>query len=186
MTSPDYINYFYNLPDRIKQKVLSGQNRLYKGVNKELIDGIYKLLYLNALNDSPLKVNIQTNTEFDQIRIENGSRINLLFYHLTSEKFFEQQTDAAILATGYKNIMPEFLDPIKNLIQWNADGLYEVRKNHSIDCNNSIFVQNAELHSHGFNSADLGMGPYRNATILNAILGNEQFTFEKKVAFQQF
>jgi lysine N6-hydroxylase len=186
MTSPDYINYFYNLPRSVKQKVLSGQNSLYKGVNKELIDAIYQLLYLNALHDAPLKISIQTNMEFDQVRIENHSKINLLFYHLTNEKFFEHQTDAAIFATGYKNVVPEFLDPIKNLIQWNADGLYDVNRNHSIDYNNSIFVQNAELHSHGFNSADLGMGPYRNAKILNTILNEGYFKMEENISFQKF
>jgi lysine N6-hydroxylase len=186
MTSPDYIDYFYKLPESIKQKVLSGQNRLYKGVNKELIDAIYQRLYLNALHESPLKVNIQTNTEFDQIRIENKSKINLLFYHLTSEQFFEQKTDAAIFATGYKNMIPEFLNPIKALIQWNDDGNYELNKNYSVDVKDTIFVQNADLQSHGFNSADLGMGPLRNATILNTILGKEQFTFEKNITFQHF
>jgi lysine N6-hydroxylase len=38
----------------------------------------------------------------------------------------------------------------------------------------------------GFNSADLGMGPYRNAGILNTILGYEHFLLEKHVAFQTF
>jgi lysine N6-hydroxylase len=186
MTSPDYINYFYNLPGVIRQKVQSGQNRLYKGVNKELIDAIYQRLYLNALHDSPLKINIQTNTEFDQIRIENQTKISLLFYHLTNEQFFEHQTDAAIFATGYKNIIPEFLDPVKDRIQWNETGNYDLNKNYSVDSNDSIFVQNADLHSHGFNSADLGMGPYRNATILNTILGYDHFKVEKNIAFQMF
>jgi len=186
LTSPDYINYFYNLPGAIKQKVSSGQNRLYKAVNKELIDAIYQRLYLNALHDLPLKVNIQTNTELDQIRIENQSRINLLFYHLNNEQFFEQQTDAAIFATGYKNIIPEFLNPIRTFIQWNDDGNYDLNKNYSADVNDSIFVQNADLQSHGFNSADLGMGPYRNAKILNTILKEEHFKMEENIAFQKF
>ncbi len=186
MTSPDYINYFYNLPVSIKQKIQSDQNRLYKGVNKELIDAIYQSLYMNALHGSPLKVNIQTNTEFDQIRIENGSKINLLLYHLTKEQFFEHQTDTAIFATGYKNIIPEFLKPIKALIHWKEDGNYDLNKNYSVDGNDTIYVQNADLQSHGFNSADLGMGPYRNSTILNTIIGNDYFQMEKNIAFQIF
>ncbi len=186
LTSPDYIDYFYNLPDTIKQKLQSAQNRLYKGVNKELIDAIYQRLYLNALHDSRLKVNIQTNTEFDQIRVENQSKINLLFYHLTKEQFCEYPADMAIFATGYKNVIPEFLNPVRALIQWKEDGNYDANKNYSVDANDSVFVQNADLQSHGFNSADLGMGPLRNAAILNTIFGNEQFTFEKNVTFQHF
>jgi hypothetical protein len=39
-------------------------------------------------------------------------------------------------------------------------------------------------HTHGFNAPDLGMGPYRNAIILNTILGYEYFPLEKDVPFQ--
>jgi lysine N6-hydroxylase len=63
---------------------------------------------------------------------------------------------------------------------------YALNRNHFIDNRSSIFVQNADLHSHGFNSADLGMGPYRNATILNLILGREHFKLEENIAFQRF
>jgi lysine N6-hydroxylase len=65
------------------------------------------------------------------------------------------------IATGYKNIIPEFLNPIKAMIQWNESGNYDLNKNYSVDANDSIFVQNADLQSHGFNSAELGMGPLR-------------------------
>jgi lysine N6-hydroxylase len=186
MTSPDYINYFYNLPGLIKQKVQSSQNHLYKGVNKELIDAIYQRLYLNAIHDSRLKVNIRTNTEFDHIRIENQSKINLLFYHLTKGQFYEYPTDVAIFATGYKNVIPEFLNPVKALIQSNEEGNYDLNKNYSVDTNDSIFVQNADLRSHGFNSADLGIGPYRNVKILNTILQKEYINMEENIAFQNF
>ncbi len=90
------------------------------------------------------------------------------------------------MATGYEYIKPSFLNPVKELINLDENADYAVRKNYSIDSNNSIFVQNAELHSHGFNAADLGMGPYRNAVIINSILGYEHFTLEKNIAFQTF
>ncbi len=186
MTSPDYIEYFYNLPDKIKQKTLSNQNRLYKGVNKELIDAIYERLYLNSIHGTESKIKIHTNTEFDQIKIETNDNLNLQFYHITKENFFALQTEAAVFATGYKYHVPEFLEPIKNLINWDENAFYKVNRNYSVDKNNSIFVQNADLHSHGFNSADLGMGTYRNATILNNILGLENFKMEREIAFQQF
>ena len=56
------------------------------------------------------------------------------------------------------------------MIQWNESGNYDLNKNYSVDANDSIFVQNADLQSHGFNSTELGMGPLRNASILNTIL----------------
>ena len=69
---------------------------------------------------------------------------------------------------------------------WNEDGNYDLNKNYSVNGKDSIFVQNADLQSHGFNSADLGMGPYRNAIILNTILNEEHFKMEENIAFQKF
>ncbi|HSZ32845.1 MAG TPA: SidA/IucD/PvdA family monooxygenase [Puia sp.] len=185
MTSPDYIDYFYSLPEKIKQKILSNQNRLYKGVNKELIDAIYERLCLNQIHKTDSNIKIYPNTEFDRLSTQNNI-LNCQFYHSTKEHFFEHETDAAIFATGYKYQIPEFLQPIRHLINWNENAFYKVNKNYSVDNNNSIFVQNADLHSHGFNSGDLGLGPYRNTAILNAILGHEYFGVERNIAFHQF
>jgi lysine N6-hydroxylase len=140
---------------------------------------------MNHLHETGSKIKIYPNTEFDQLNIENNM-LNLQFFHSTKEHFFEHKTDAAIFATGYKYQVPEFLHLIHYLINWNENAFYKVNKNYSVDNNNSLFVQNADLHSHGFNSADLGMGPYRNSIILNTILGRAHYSFEKNIAFQRF
>jgi lysine N6-hydroxylase len=186
MTSPDYIDYFYNLPPHKKKEVLQKQNALYKGINFSLIGEIYDALYFDNLHESKNNAGLFTNAELKKVSLVHENKFNLEFYHAETEKYFSVESEAVILATGYKYDIPSFLDPVKELIAWNADGLYNVNENYSIDKNNSIFIQNAELHSHGFNSADLGMGPYRNATIINAILGSEHFSLEKKIAFQTF
>ena len=110
----------------------------------------------------------------------------LHFYHTQQEKVFTSVADAVVLATGYTYYIPSFLEPVKELIQWREDGLYNTRLNYSIDKDSRIFIQNAELHSHGFNAADLGMGAYRNAIILNTILGYEHFQIEHNTTFQTF
>jgi lysine N6-hydroxylase len=47
-------------------------------------------------------------------------------------------------------------------------------------------VQNAELHTHGFVTPDLGMAAYRNSCILRDILGREVYPVERSIAFQEF
>ena len=49
-----------------------------------------------------------------------------------------------------------------------------------------IFVQNAELHTHGFVTPDLGMAAYRNSCIIREITGREVYPVERSIAFQQF
>jgi lysine N6-hydroxylase len=83
--------------------------------------------------------------------------------------------------------MPKFIDGISNRIDNTDDGLFDVKRNYSIDINgNEIFVQNVELHTHGFVTPDLGMGAYRNSYIINQIAGKEIYKVEQQIAFQQF
>ena len=97
-----------------------------------------------------------------------------------------KEAEAVIMATGYYYPVPGFISLIRHLIQWNDKVQYAVNKNYSIDSHHTLFVQNADLHTHGFNSADLGLGPYRNAIILNSILQYEHFQMELGVTFQKF
>jgi lysine N6-hydroxylase len=186
MTSPDYIQYFYELSSERKKEILASQDRLYKGINKVLLDAIHDKLYLDLIHQTSCRTEIYPNCELRGVKPVCKDRLNLEFRHRDQERDFHWVSDNCILATGYKNMVPGFLDPVKELINWNEDGFYSVNRNYSIDMRNSIFVQNADLHSHGFNSADLGMGPYRNATILNQILGWERFPVERNIVFQSF
>jgi len=186
MSSPDYIEYFYSLSAEKKAGILAGQAMLYKGINFGLINAIYDELYRLSLEDRKSKESLQSNCELKSVSVNPDGSLDLRFYHTQMEKPFKNQTDTLILATGYEYGVPSFLEPVKELIQWTSDGFYQINRNYSIDRNNRIFVQNADLHSHGFNSADLGMGPYRNGIILNSILCGEQFKLEKNIAFQQF
>jgi putrescine N-hydroxylase len=178
MTSPDYVDYFYSLDGSMKSQVLLKQNNLYKGINYHLINEIYDVLH-EMQNQN---IRIHTNHELRKI----NDQLQLDFFHTQKNQSIFYNTNAVILATGYKYETPNFLQSVKEQIQWSEDKTYEVNRNYSIDKNNSIFVQNADLHSHGFNSADLGMGPYRNATILNTILKKKYFVLEKNIAFQHF
>ena len=187
MTSPEYIDYFYDLPDPVKGKIQARQNRLYKGESKELIDSIYERLYLDEIHGSRNNIKIYINTEFDQLNIGTNSDLNLQFLSHNQRAFFRTQNRGGHFCDRIQeHTIPEFLGPISHLIFWNENAFYDVNKNYSVDYNNSIFVQNADLHSHGFNSADLGMGPYRNAIILNEVLERKYFNMESHIVFQHF
>jgi lysine N6-hydroxylase len=186
LTSPDYISYFYDLPEHKKTEVLRSQNTLYKGINFSLIDRIYDKIYELAEDFGALPVQLLTNMELMNV-VQKDEKYYLDFFHLQQEKPFQFSSDAIILATGYKNTYPEFFNSVKERICWKDNGELDIAFNYSIDVNRSeIFVQNAELLTHGFNAPDLGMGPHRNAIIINTILGNEYYVTEKNVAFQEF
>ena len=49
MTSPEYVDYFHALPPEQRDGLVKSQKNLYKGINSELIDAIYDLLYAKSL-----------------------------------------------------------------------------------------------------------------------------------------
>ncbi|MBB6238151.1 lysine N6-hydroxylase [Pedobacter sp. AK013] len=186
LTSPEYVDHFYNLSDTKRKQLLAKQNSLFKGINFDLINQIFDKLYELSVDGEKINAELMPNCQLNNLTENNGS-YQLDFYHTESEKDFSIDTDFVVLATGYKYNEPMFLTSIKERIARNADGLFQVQRNYAIDVNgNEIFVQNAELHTHGFVTPDLGMGAYRNASIINAILGFEIYNVEKRIAFQQF
>lgn len=189
MTSPDYVDYFFALPDEKRQALIKNQKNLYKGINSELIDDIFNLLYTKyeKLDQQarPLKVNLTTNTSLNGVK-KTLHNFELDLKNIESEQEFIVSTQGLVLSTGYHYQRPEFLDGINQEIRYRADGMYDVDREYNIAKKDNIFVQNAELHTHGFVSPDLGMVCYRNAHIMNAIMGQEIYPIEEQIAFQSF
>jgi lysine N6-hydroxylase len=50
----------------------------------------------------------------------------------------------------------------------------------------SVYVQNAERHTHGVGAPDLGLATWRSATILNHLTGNTAYPLPRRTAFTTF
>ncbi|GAB0157788.1 hypothetical protein CHRYSEOSP005_30730 [Chryseobacterium sp. Alg-005] len=185
LTSPEYVDHFYQMPSHQRKTLLGKQPPLYKGINFDLINDIFDSLYEMSVGNTPLHVELKPSCQLDSIDAEGNSYI-LNFTHVQDEVSFTHPSEYIILATGYKYKEPQFLKGIESIINRTGDGLFDVSRFYTIDDTESIFVQNAELHTHGFVTPDLGMGAYRNAIIINAIAGKEVYKVEKRIAFQQF
>ncbi len=187
MTSPDYTRYFQTLPAAKRDQLIKAQKGLYKGINVSLIDDIYDLLYAKHLVHD-FETNLLTNTELRGCRHnEADGHFKLDLLQLEQDVAFQLDTEALVLATGYEHRIPDCLKPISDRICWDEAGRFDVASNYSVDVTrDSIFVQNAELHTHGFVSPDLGMACYRNAHIIREMLGREHYPIEQRIAFQNF
>lgn len=178
MSSPYYIDHFYSLPERKRAEQLRKQDSLYKGINTELITAIYEAL--DEKNSG--SVSLHPGCELTKIAAD----LTLTFLHSGLEKSFTHATARLILATGYAPAMPACIKPLRPYLQLDSEGRYRANRNYSVDRENSIFIQNAEMTTHGFNAPDLSLGPYRNAVILNTILEREQYPVETGKGFQVF
>ncbi|MFH8620475.1 lysine N(6)-hydroxylase/L-ornithine N(5)-oxygenase family protein [Streptomyces vietnamensis] len=187
MTSPEYVDYFHALPEQTRYRLETAQKGLFKGIDGELVDAIFDLLYQKNL-DGPVPTRLLTNSSLNTAAYDGMTGTYTLgFRQEEQEKDFTLDTEGLILATGYKYTVPAFLKPIEDRLRYDGRGRFDVARNYAIDTTGRrIFLQNAGVHTHSITSPDLGMGPYRNAYIIGEMLGSEYYPVEKTIAFQEF
>ncbi|AVH58602.1 alcaligin biosynthesis protein [Streptomyces dengpaensis] len=185
MTSPEYIDYFHALPEKTRHRLTAEQKGLFKGIDGDLINEIFDLLYQKNLG-GPVPTRLLTNSSLNSARYDNGT-YTLSFRQEEQEKDYEVESQGLILATGYKYAEPEFLKPVRDRLRYDSHGSFDVARNYAIDVTGrGVFLQNAGVHTHSITSPDLGMGAYRNSYIIRELLGTEYYPVEKTIAFQEF
>jgi lysine N6-hydroxylase len=185
MTSPEYIDYYHALPEDTRYRLTDRQKGLFKGIDGELINEIFDLLYQKNLA-GPVPTRLLTNSSLQAASYDNGS-YTLSLRQEEQEKDYEIETQGLVLATGYKYAEPEFLSPVRDRLRYDSHGNFDVARNYAVDITGrGVFLQNAGVHTHSITSPDLGMGPYRNAYIIRELLGTEYYPVEKTIAFQEF
>ncbi|MEV5954416.1 lysine N(6)-hydroxylase/L-ornithine N(5)-oxygenase family protein [Streptomyces sp. NPDC051987] len=185
MTSPEYIDYYHALPEATRYRLAAEQKGLFKGIDGDLIDAIFDLLYQKSLG-GPVPTRLLTNSSLDTAVHDNGT-YTLKLRQEEQGKDYEIETEGLVLATGYRYTEPEFLAPVRDRLRYDTHGNFDVARNYAIDVTGrGVFLQNAGVHTHSITSPDLGMGPYRNAYIIRELLGSEYYPVEKTIAFQEF
>ena len=187
MTSPDYVDYFHALPPATRDALVAEQKNLYKGIDSDLINQIYDTLYEQSVTGPP-RTRLLTGVELESAAWDpDAGTHRLRLRHGEQGSGFALDSEAVVLATGYAYREPEFLAGISHRIRRDAAGRFDVSRSYGIGVEpGELFVQNAELHTHGFVTPDLGMAAYRNSTILREILGFEYYPVEESTTFQEF
>ncbi|MFE0807630.1 lysine N(6)-hydroxylase/L-ornithine N(5)-oxygenase family protein [Streptomyces sp. NPDC058794] len=185
MTSPEYVDYYHALPEDTRYRLTAEQKGLFKGIDGDLINEIFDLLYQKRLG-GPVPTRLLTNSALTDARYADGT-YTLGFRQEEQGTDFEIETDGLILATGYRYTEPEFLKPVRDRLRHDSRGNLDVARNYAVDVTGSgVFLQNAGVHTHSITSPDLGMGAYRNSYIIRELLGTEYYPVEKTIAFQEF
>lgn len=187
LTSPDYTDHFHSLPPGTRQELLSEQNGLYKGIDASLINAIYDLLYQKSRRGG-CPTRLRPATAVTGARYDGTSdTYQLDLHHTERDVTHTHATSGLVLATGYTYRPPAFLNSIAPRLCWDEAGNLAAGRNYSVDtAGTEVFVQNAELGTHGFVTPDLGMAAYRNSYILRELLGREPYPVETRIAFQEF
>lgn len=196
--TPDYTRYFHGLSEPERDRLLPEQWQLYKGISAQTLSEIHDELYRRTLDGGRPDAVLLPGVAVRSARWTAGSgerpgehRIELDVEHRPQDARGRLRTDAVVLATGYaERPLDGLIQPLSGELARDAAGRPQVDRDHRLVLNaeigGSVFVQNAERHTHGVGAPDLGLGAWRSATILNALTGRTLFSLPRRTAFTTF
>lgn len=185
--TPEYVDHFHRLDAARRDALRSQQDLLYKGISTDTAGEIFDTLYRRtAAGAAEPPLRYRARTEVRAIAREDGDW-RLTLGHRDEDGSADLRTSAVVLATGYA-APPLPLDPAS--FATDAEGRPDVTRDYRLRAPDGtatdLFVQNAELHSHGVGTPDLGMATYRNAVIVNRVAGREVYRTPERTVFQRF
>lgn len=189
--TPDYTRYFHSLPETVRDRLTAGQWQLHKGIDADTIAAIHDELYRRTLHggwpDAVLTPGVHLRTAG---RIAT-TQIELHLEHVQQDTRRRMTTNAVVLATGYQERplgrILAGLDPYMrrdNAERPRVDDEFRLVLDPVVT--GSVYVQNAEGHTHGVGAPDLGLAAWRSATILNSLTGRETYRLPTRTAFTTF
>ncbi|MCX2969024.1 MULTISPECIES: lysine N(6)-hydroxylase/L-ornithine N(5)-oxygenase family protein [Streptomyces] len=187
--TPDYIDYFRNLPDATRRRLIHQQWQLYKGVSEETLGAIHDELYERTIGGTRPRADLHPGVEITAAHPEaDGYRLTC--HHREQDTEFTVHTRAVVAATGYTPQRPALLDPLLDLVDLDTHGRYQIDADYRIALDprvtGTLYVQNAEMHTHGVGAPDLTLGAWRAATILNAVTGRPTLAVPRRTAWTTF
>ncbi|MFF8936227.1 lysine N(6)-hydroxylase/L-ornithine N(5)-oxygenase family protein [Streptomyces paradoxus] len=189
--TPDHTRYFHDLPEPTRDRLVDGQWQLHQGIDAATIAAVHDELYRRTLHggwpDAVLTPGVRVRTAG---RIAT-TKVELHLEHDLQNSRTRLTTDAVVLATGYRerplDRILAGLDPYMRLDSRERpriDEDYRLVLDPSVT--GTVYVQNAETHTHGVGAPDLGLAAWRSAIILNTLTGGEAYALPARTAFTTF
>ncbi|WP_149184574.1 lysine N(6)-hydroxylase/L-ornithine N(5)-oxygenase family protein [Streptomyces sp. TRM49041] len=190
--TPDYTRYFHDLPETARDGLLPGQWQLYKGISADTLADIHDELYRRVVEGGGgwPDVTLTPGVAVTAAERRDG-RVELSLEHAEEGSRARLRTDAVVLATGYaERPVDGLLEPLGRHIARDGAGRPLVGRDQRLvldeKVGGSVFVQNAERHTHGVGTPDLGLAAWRSALILNALTGRAAYRLPERTAFTTF
>jgi lysine N6-hydroxylase len=191
--TPDYTAFFRGLRPEVRDGLLPAQWQLYKAVSGETLGRIHDELYERGVSEGEgwPDVVLQPGVEVTAARATAGGRVELTVRHVQQGGTASLTTDAVVAATGYaERPLDGLLGPLAGRLRTDGQGRPLVGAGYRLDLGpdvtGSVFVQNAERHTHGVGAPDLGLAAWRAAVIVNQLCGREAYPLPKRTAFTTF
>jgi lysine N6-hydroxylase len=188
--TPDYTRFFHGLREDVRADLLRTQGRLHKAISFETLADLHAELHMrsfDSLYGGTLGLAGDTGaTLLPGVSVTGAAwcaaggagAVELTCLHDRQKREFSVLTDAVVLATGYRERVPAFLDADLAALLGPAGLDHRVAP--------GVYAQNAEQRTHGVGAPDLGLGAHRAAVILNAVTGRTVYDLPRRAAHTAF
>ena len=190
--TPDYTRYFHALPERVRDDLVPGQWQLHKGIDHDTLAAIHDELYRRTLDggwpDATLTPGVCVRTAG---RV-GTTKVELHLDHTQQGTRSRLTTDAVVLATGYRerriDTLLAAIDPYlrRDTCATAPASTHTTASSSTPPSPARVYVQNAETHTHGVGTPDLGLAAWRSATILNSLTDHTPYPLPTRTAFTTF
>ncbi|HET6501592.1 MAG TPA: SidA/IucD/PvdA family monooxygenase [Amycolatopsis sp.] len=188
--TPDYTGFFHALDEPVRDRLVPAQWQLYKGIDSGTIAEIHDELYRRGIGGRWPEVTLIPGVEVVSAE-RAGTGITLGLAHRQDGGTATWHTDAVVAATGYAETpLDGLLGPLADRVARDASGRPVVERDYRLrlpaDVTGSVYVQNAERHTHGVGAPDLGLAAWRAASIINSVCGRAVYPLPSRTAFTRF
>ena len=176
--TPAYSDYFFQLPEHEKRRLLHQQTLASDGINLDLLEEIYRNLYEIELIEGRGKIaKLHFNHSLiDFMRGVNGWTLYCRKGEGHEVKMF--QADIVIFATGFDSRPPQFLEPLMPRLETCSEG-FGINEDFSVrwdgPSTNRIYIQTAARHVRGVADPNLSLMAWRSARIINSLTGRNTY-----------
>ncbi|GES34324.1 SidA/IucD/PvdA family monooxygenase [Streptomyces angustmyceticus] len=189
--TPDYTRYFHALPERVRDDLVPGQWQLHKAIDHATLGAIHDELYRRTLDGGWPDATLTPGVFVRTAGRVGTTKVELHLDHTQQGTRSRLTTDAVVLATGYRERrLDTLLAAIDPYLRRDSSARPRIDADHRLVLDpavtGSVYVQNAETHTHGVGTPDLGLAAWRSATILNSLTGNTPYPLPSRTAFTSF
>jgi lysine N6-hydroxylase len=189
--TPDYTRYFHGLAEPVRDRLLPQQWQLHKGIDHATVAAIHEELYRRSLDGGWPDAVLTPGVTVRAAGRVAATRVELHLEHTQQGTGSRLATDGVVLATGYRERDTDtLLAPLEPYLRRDSAARPCIDEHHRMvldpSVQGSVYVQNAERHTHGVGAPDLGLAAWRSAVILNSLMGREVYPLPRRTAFTTF
>ncbi|WP_371495286.1 lysine N(6)-hydroxylase/L-ornithine N(5)-oxygenase family protein [Kitasatospora sp. NBC_00374] len=171
---PDAVDHFFDAPESVKQDLLDYHgNTNYSVVDGDLIEQLYRTVYQEKVQGRE-RLRILNTTRLTGVE-QGPDGARAMIRSLTTGEEFALDSDAVVLATGYRPVDPRpLLGELADACLTDGQGRLRVDRDHRIltadHVDVGIYLQGGTEHTHGITSSLLSTLAVRSGEICDSLL----------------